>query len=79
MSVVTNAASLIDSGPGGCNTLRKLEYKREPSFTHLFMEELQFYIQCDTLLIFNQFCASWNYFQRTGFPQQTKGINCGVM
>jgi hypothetical protein len=40
MIAVTNAASLIDSGQGVCNTLRQLDYKREPSFTHLFMEEL---------------------------------------
>jgi hypothetical protein len=58
MSAVTNAASLIDSRPGVRNTLRQLHYKREPSFTHLFMEELQVCIECETRLICKQFCAS---------------------
>jgi hypothetical protein len=78
MSAVTNAASLIYSRPGVCNTLRQLDYKREPSFTHLFMEELQVCIECDTRLICRQFCAGWNYFQRTGFLQQTREITDGV-
>jgi len=78
MSAVTNAASLIDSRPGVCNTLQQLDYKREPSFTHLFMEELQVCVVCDTRLICKQFFASWKYFHRTSFLQQTKEITDGV-
>jgi hypothetical protein len=78
MSAVTNAASLIDSRPGVCNTLRQLGCKREHSFTHLFMEELQVCVECDTRLICKQVCASWNFFQRIRFLQQTREITHGV-
>ena len=78
MSAVTNAASLIDSRPGVCNTLRQLDYKREPSFINLCMEELQVCVECDTRLICKQFFASWNYFHRTSFLQQTREITDGV-
>jgi len=79
MSTVTKAASLIDWRPGVCNTLRQLDYKRQPSFTHLFVEELQVCVECDTRLICcKQFFASWNYFHRTSFLQQTREITDGV-